>query len=60
MKLTLNSKTHLTKIQTRRYNIHIFFFVPDEAYYGNFVASHPIFHFGCRANPWIAKIQPSM
>lgn len=32
----------------------------DETYYGNFVASHPLPHFGSCAHQGIEKIQPSM
>ena len=37
-----------------------FLFIPDETYYGNFVASHPLPHFGSCAHQGIEKIQPSM
>ena len=40
--------------------LYPFFSFPDETYYGNFVASHPIPHFGSCAHQGIEKIQPSM
>ena len=50
----------LCKIEFFSLSLSPFLFIPDETYYGNFVASHPLPHFGSCAHQGIEKIQPSM